>query len=100
MTAAIRSADASRSPALRGFTDTLFPPATLTDAIARLGFVPADPIRAPARAQDPMLRHRVADYGADDLERRYAELDVEERSSSLVSNRVKLMNIVNASVPV
>src|SRR3954468_16982602 len=51
---------------------------TLQRALDRLGFVQADPIRAPARAQDLTLRHRVADYRAGDLERRYAELDVEE----------------------
>ena len=38
---------------------TLFPPATLQQALDRLGFVQADPIRAPARAQDLTLRHRV-----------------------------------------
>jgi uncharacterized protein YcaQ len=57
---------------------SLFPPTTLARAIARLGFVQADPIRAPARAQDLMLRHRVKGYRAGDLERRYAALDVEE----------------------
>ena len=57
---------------------TLFPPTTLGKAIARLGFVQADPIRAPARAQDLTLRHRVKDYRAGDLERRYPRLDVEE----------------------
>jgi uncharacterized protein YcaQ len=56
----------------------LFPPTTLNDAIERLGFVQADPIRAPARAQDLTLRHRVDGYRAGDLERRYAALDVEE----------------------
>jgi hypothetical protein len=40
--------------------------------------VQADPIRAPARAQDLTLRHRVKDYRAGDLERRYAQLGVEE----------------------
>jgi len=40
---------------------SLFTPTTLPRAIARLGFVQADPIRAPARAQDLTLRHRVAD---------------------------------------
>jgi uncharacterized protein YcaQ len=40
--------------------------------------VQADPIRAPARAQDLTLRHRVKDYRAGDLERRYAALGVEE----------------------
>ena len=38
----------------------------------------ADPIRAPARAQDLTLRHRVKDYRAGDLERRYAALAIEE----------------------
>jgi hypothetical protein len=44
----------------------------------RFGFVQADPIRAPARAQDLTLRLRVKNYRAGDLERRYAELAVEE----------------------
>jgi uncharacterized protein YcaQ len=57
---------------------TLFPPTTLAAAIDRLGFVQADPIRAPARAQDLILRHRVAGYRAGDLERHYQRLDVEE----------------------
>ena len=57
---------------------TLFPPTTLQKAIERLGFVQADPIRAPARAQDLTLRHRVKGYLAGDLERRYPRLDVEE----------------------
>jgi hypothetical protein len=43
-----------------------------------MGFVQADPIRAPARAQDLILRHRVRDYRVGDLERRYAALGVEE----------------------
>jgi uncharacterized protein len=57
---------------------TLFPPTTLTRAIERLGFVQADPIRAPARAQDLTLRHRVRHYRNGDLERRYAALPIEE----------------------
>src|SRR5882672_1779613 len=57
---------------------SLFPPTTLKRAIDRLGFVQADPIRAPARAQDLTLRHRVTGYRAGDLERRYARLDVHE----------------------
>jgi uncharacterized protein YcaQ len=40
--------------------------------------VQADPIRSPARAQDLTLRHRVADYRAGDLDRKYATLDIEE----------------------
>jgi uncharacterized protein YcaQ len=57
---------------------SLFPPTTLANAIDRLGFVQADPIRSPARAQDLILRHRVHRYRAGDLERQYASLDVEE----------------------
>jgi uncharacterized protein len=57
---------------------SLFAPTTLKRAIKRLGFVQADPIRAPARAQDLTLRLRVADYRADDLERLYARLGIEE----------------------
>lgn len=57
---------------------TLFKPTTLVRAIERLGFVQADPIRAPARAQDLTLRHRVAGYRTGDLERRYPKLPVEE----------------------
>lgn len=57
---------------------SLFAPTTLQAAIDRLGFVQADPIRSPARAQDLILRHRVDDYRAGDLERQYASLDVEE----------------------
>jgi uncharacterized protein len=56
----------------------LFTPTTLKRALHRLGFVQADPIRAPARAQDLMLRHRVKDYRAGDLERQYAKLGIEE----------------------
>ena len=57
---------------------SLFRPTTLPRALDRLGFVQADPIRAPARAQDLILRQRVTRYRAGDLERRYAALDVEE----------------------
>jgi uncharacterized protein YcaQ len=65
---------------LRRFTvaHSLFTPTTLKRALHRLGFVQADPIRAPARAQDLTLRHRVKGYRAGDLERRYATLGVEE----------------------
>jgi len=46
--------------------------------MAQMGFVQADPIRAPARAQDLILRQRVKGYRAGDLERRYEALRVEE----------------------
>ncbi len=68
---------------------SLFEPTTLRRALTRMGFVQADPIRAPARAQDLILRHRVAarkttssspavGYRAGDLEKHYAALGVEE----------------------
>ncbi len=57
---------------------TLGRPTTLVRAVRRLGFVQADPIRAPARAQDLMLRHRVTGYRAGDLEARYPRLPLEE----------------------
>ncbi len=57
---------------------SLFEPTSLKRAIGRLGFVQADPIRAPARAQDLTLRLRVAGYRAGDLERHYRRLGIEE----------------------
>jgi uncharacterized protein YcaQ len=69
-------------------TRSLFAPTTLRQAMARMGFVQADPIRAPARAQDLILRHRVKarktaasraeGYRAGDLERHYVSLGIEE----------------------
>jgi len=53
-------------------------PVTLGAAVRGMGFVQADPIRAPARAQDLILRHRVADYRAGDLERQFVRLKAEE----------------------
>jgi len=62
----------------RAVLATLVAPTTLSRALSALGFVQADPIRSPARAQDLILRQRVANYRAGDLERRYARLDIEE----------------------
>ena len=59
-------------------TRSLFMPTTLPGAFRRMGYVQADPIRAPARAQDLILRHRVLGYRDGDLERRYPRLQVEE----------------------
>jgi uncharacterized protein YcaQ len=59
-------------------TRSLLPATTLPKALDVLGFVQADPIRAPARAQDLTLRHRVTNYRAGDLERRYARLRIHE----------------------
>lgn len=66
--------DLRRATVARSF----FPPTTLQRALDEFGFVQADPIRAPARAQDLTLRHRVTGYRAGDLERRYGRLDVHE----------------------
>ena len=74
MAAAVRLADLRRYAIAR----SLFAPAGLQPAIDRLGFVQADPIRAPARAQDLSLRHRVAGYRAGDLDRAYSTLAIEE----------------------
>ncbi len=57
---------------------SLFAPTRLADAVGRMGFIQADPIRAPARAQDLILRHRVARYRAGDLERVYPALGLDE----------------------
>jgi len=79
--------------ALRTFavSRSLFDPLPLKRAIEKLGFVQADPIRAPARAQDLTLRHRVTGYRAGDLERRYSALGIEEDvliNYGFVSSRV------------
>src|SRR5260370_5230947 len=71
---AITRADRRRFAAAHSF----FTLTTLRRAPKRFGLVQADPIRAPARAQDLILRHRVKDYRAGDLEQRYAKLGVEE----------------------
>jgi len=57
---------------------TLFAPTTLAAAVGRLGFVQADPIQAPARAQNLILRHRVRGYRAGDLDGSYRRLRLEE----------------------
>ncbi|MCA1586621.1 MAG: winged helix-turn-helix domain-containing protein, partial [Acidobacteria bacterium] len=54
----ITSSDLRRS----AITRSLFAPTSLRRALRRLGFVQADPIRSPARAQDLILRHRVKGY--------------------------------------
>jgi uncharacterized protein len=57
---------------------SLFQPLSLKAAIQRMGFVQADPIRSPARAQDLILRHRGIGSKAGDLERQYRSLEIEE----------------------
>ena len=70
----ITLADLRRLAVARNF----FKPTTLKRALHKMGFVQADPIRAPARAQDLILRQRVRNYRAGDLERRYETLEIEE----------------------
>jgi uncharacterized protein YcaQ len=53
-------------------------PGPLQDVVGELEFVQYDPIRAPARAQDLILRHRVVDYRVGDLDRSYPELELDE----------------------
>src|SRR6202171_169020 len=72
-----------KAPSLRqlrryAIARSLFKATSLPRAIARLGFVQADPMRAPARAQDLILAQRVKDYRVGDLERRYPRLAIEE----------------------
>jgi uncharacterized protein len=57
---------------------SLFAPTNLVAAIDGLGFVQLDPIRAPARAADLILRQRVSGYRAGDLDRAYPELPLAE----------------------
>lgn len=59
-------------------SQTLFPPTTLSGAIKKLGFVQADPIRSPARAEELVFRHRVNDYKTGHFESMYESLDIQE----------------------
>ncbi len=59
-------------------TRSLFDAPDIVTAVGRLGFVQADPIRAPARAQDLILHQRVAGYRAGDLEAQFPSLPLAE----------------------
>jgi hypothetical protein len=63
---------------LRAAATSLMTQGSLASVLAALGFVQADPIRAPARAQDLILRQRVLGYRAGQLERRFPRLGLEE----------------------
>ena len=63
-----------RHAVARTFADARDP----ASAVAQVGFVQIDPLRAPARAQDLILRHRVEGYRAGDLGRAYASLPLIE----------------------
>jgi uncharacterized protein len=80
---------------------SLLPPTTLEHALQRFGFVQADPIRAPARAQDLTLRPRVTGYRAGDLELRYPSLPIEEDvfiNYGFVTRRLQALMHPRASV--
>lgn len=82
---------------------TLFPEKSLPEALEELGFVQADPIRAPARAQDLVLRQRVAGYRAGDLDRLYPTLEVAEDffvNYGFVTSRVQALMHPRPSVSV
>ncbi|MEW6421618.1 MAG: crosslink repair DNA glycosylase YcaQ family protein [Deinococcota bacterium] len=67
---------------------------SLQAALNRMGFVQADPIRAPARAQDLTLLQRMRGYRAGALERLYPTLDAEEDmfpNYGFVTRRVQAM---------
>ena len=57
---------------------SLAPAASIVAAVEALRFVQFDPIRAPARAADLILRQRVPGYRAGDLDRAYPALDLAE----------------------
>jgi len=57
---------------------SLRPAASIAEAITALGFLQLDPIRAPARAADLILRSRIAGYRAGDLDRAYPALPLAE----------------------
>ncbi|MEP7330224.1 MAG: crosslink repair DNA glycosylase YcaQ family protein [Betaproteobacteria bacterium] len=57
---------------------SLQPAVDVAAALRQLRFVQLDPIRAPARAVDLILRQRVANYRAGDLDRQYPQLPLAE----------------------
>jgi len=57
---------------------SLAPSPDVAAALRRLRFVQLDPIRAPARAADLILRQRVAGYRVGDLDRQYPALPLAE----------------------
>src|SRR6187401_1924723 len=82
-------------------TRSLFPATTLENALERFGFVQADPIRSPARAQDLTLRPRVEGYRAGGLEERYESLPIEEDffiNYGFVTRRVQALMHPRSSV--
>jgi uncharacterized protein len=78
--AALRKSSNITLEDLRAFSvhRSLWQVPTLARGLTKFGFVQADPIRAPARAQDLILWQRVKNYRAGDLEKSYAKLEVEE----------------------
>ncbi len=62
----------------RAFASAFGSPSSLAGIFGQMPFVQADPIQAPARAQDLILRQRVRGYVAGDLDRAYRRLGLEE----------------------
>ena len=62
----------------QAYLSTLFQVESIQAAVERLGFLQMDPTQAPARAQDMILRQRVAGYHAGDIERTYPDLPLDE----------------------
>ena len=80
---------------------SLLPPTTLENALERFGFVQADPIRSPARAQDLTLRPRVEGYRAGGLDEHYGSLAIEEDffiNYGFVTRRVQALMHPRSSV--
>lgn len=59
-------------------SNSLFPATQLVTALELLGFVQADPIKSPARAEELILRHRVSGYTVGELQQNYQTLSLEE----------------------
>jgi uncharacterized protein YcaQ len=80
-----------------------FPPlAPIGRVLEAMAFVQADPIRAPARAQDLILRLRADGYRAGDLERQYADLEIEEDvfiNYGFVTRRLQALMHPRAALP-
>ena len=71
---------ATTAPLLRAraFAGAFGSPSSLGGAFDVSPFVQADPIQAPARAQDLILRQRVRGYAVGDLDRAFRRLGLEE----------------------
>jgi len=62
----------------QAYLSSFFQVESVLDAVERLGFLQIDPMQAPARAQDMILRQRIKGYRVGDLEKAYPELPLDE----------------------